>query len=100
MSEIEQISLLKEFRKENENLLTESKFLNYIDEQNHFLIKCFNCNCGMNENMFICTICDNYFLCENCFKFHSNQHPMFVISKKSNYTSINSLNDFNCFLNK
>jgi hypothetical protein len=101
MSEIDQISLVKEFRKdnENENLLKESQILNYLDEQNHFLIKCFNCNCGIKENMFICIICDNYFLCENCFKLHSNQHPMFVISKKSNYPSINSLSDFNCFLN-
>ena len=98
MSEID-TSLLKQFNKENEKSLVESKIINYLEDQNYFLIKCYNCSHGIKENMFVCTLCDNYLLCENCFKFHSNQHPMFVINKTSNYPNINSLNDFNCFLN-
>ena len=93
-------SLLEQLNKGNEKSMIKSQILKYFDDENYFLIKCYNCYHRIEENMFICTICSDYFLCENCFKFHSNQHPMYVVSKKSNYPMINSLNDFDCFINE
>ncbi len=50
--------------------------------------------CGQNiENIkYICMICNNYILCENCYSFHSEFHPM-VLSKKKNFfpTNLNYL---------
>ena len=69
-------------------------------EINSFNEQCHYCNLNIKKNMFTCLICDNYFLCDKCFFKHSNQHPMFVISKGLNKPFIESQKDIKLFIEK
>ena len=69
-------------------------------EINYFKERCRGCDLNIKKNMFTCLICDNYFLCDKCFFKHSNQHPMFVISKGLNKPFIESQKDIKLFIEK
>ena len=63
-----------------------------------FSIFCDKCGGRIIEHRFLCLICENFNLCYNCFKFHSNQHPMIVESKGNNEIYINNKNDIKSIL--
>ena len=58
-----------------------------------FSLFCDKCSERIIEHRFLCLICKNFNLCYNCFKSHSNQHPMIVVSEGDNKIFINKNDD-------
>ena len=94
-----------QLKQKNQNNITKSNINNNnLNELNNSwelyenLELCNYCNKTLGKNMFTCLICDNYFLCDKCFFKHSNQHPMFVITKGLNSHFIQSQNDIFFFV--
>ena len=61
---------------------------------------CDKCSGRIIEHKFLCLICNNFNLCYNCFKFHSNQHPMIVVSQGDNQIFINKNEDIKILFKK
>ena len=99
MSEVIPNNKLKEYELNNDfkiskSLYKKSKF--DVDMQNPekgFPIQCDKCGEKIIGHKFTCLICDDYFLCLKCFPFHSNQHPMIVVSEGSNKIFIDKRDD-------
>ena len=79
---------------EQENILNENveaHSLGYsVISQSSIIPKepCSKCNENIKSIKYICMLCHNYFLCENCYGFHSKYHPM-ILTNKDNFLPAN-----------
>ena len=101
---------------QNENKISRLKKdgKNYILSELEFINnKCNKCNKISSENNYKCVLCENYFICNNCYKVKSkfHEHDFFKIkypseinkqmknTKKNNISYISLINKFNEILN-